>query len=200
MHLLSRPSTAWLHHRYPAPSRKVIQMAQHRTGCTNLPLMRSRLQLVALMRSRIKTCRDSRDPKATYLIRPARRPKIKTIWIYPAARERVSYTGEVMEAALRIPQCSFRQMKRAQKTTPNSHTITKERTDLGESFITSTKERKLRSFMDGYTRKDSSHVTNRVSKGTDAEILDPFDQELSRAEAHAMLDCLLDLNLFIQNV
>ena len=54
--------------------------------------------------------------------------------------------------------------------------------------------------MDRYTRKDSSHVTNRVSKGTDAEILDPFDQKISPAEAHAMLDCLLDLNLFIQNV
>ena len=40
----------------------------------NLPLMRSRLQLVALMRSRIKTCRDSRDPKPTYSIKLARRP------------------------------------------------------------------------------------------------------------------------------
>lgn len=54
--------------------------------------------------------------------------------------------------------------------------------------------------MNGHTRKDSSQVTNRVSNGTDAEILDPLDQKISRAEAHAMLDCLLDLNLFIQDV
>lgn len=106
-----------------------------------------------------------------------------------------------MEAALRIPHCSFRQLKRSPKNdTKITHHHQGENRPDGENPITSTKKRKLQSFIYGYTRKDSSQVTNRVSKGTDAEILDPFDQKLSRAEAHTMLDCLLDLNLFIQNV
>ncbi|KAF6232440.1 hypothetical protein HO173_009319 [Letharia columbiana] len=80
----------------------------------------------------------------------------------------------------------------------NSHQVGC-RPDSGNQ-ITPTKKRKLRSFMDGYSWKDASQVSNLMNKWTDAEILDPFNLELSRKEAHAMLDRLFDLKLFIKDV
>lgn len=64
----------------------------------------------------------------------------------------------------------------------------------GENRPSPTKKRKLGSFMDGCIWKDSSQVPRSVNNGTNAKTFDLFDQGLSRAKAHAMLDVYMTLS------
>ena len=70
----------------------------------------------------------------------------------------------------------------------------------GKTEYSPTKKRKLGSLLDGDTHKTSPQVTNPVKNGTNAETVDLFNQTLSRMEAHAMLDRLFDLKVFIKDV
>lgn len=69
-----------------------------------------------------------------------------------------------------------------------------------ETEYSPTKKRKLASFMDGCTQKMPPQVTNQVKNGTNVETVDLYNQTLSRAEAHEMLDRLIDLKVFIKDV
>lgn len=70
----------------------------------------------------------------------------------------------------------------------------------GEIHFSPTKKRKLGSYMGGCTQEEIPQVPSPVNIGTNAENLDPFDQGFSREEAHAMLDRLFDLRIFIKDV